>query len=103
LVTFSENPYSIPQNITVPFRRSRHLTGMGNPRGVKRDSDALEKRRSEAMRMLDEGLNHSETARRLKVARQTVSARRRRYLEPGPTAPDAPGASRCRTPRSAKA
>ena len=28
---------------------------MGNPRGVKRDFEALEKRRFEAMRLLDEG------------------------------------------------
>ena len=35
------------------------------------------------MRLLDEGLNQSETARRLKVARQTVSEWRRRYREQG--------------------
>ena len=57
---------------------------MGNPRGVKRDFEALEKRRFEAMRLLDEGLNQSETARRLKVARQTVSVWRRHYLQQGP-------------------
>ncbi len=45
---------------------------MGNPKGVKRDFKALEKRRFEAMRLLDQGHNQSETARRLKVARQTV-------------------------------
>ena len=38
---------------------------MGNPKGVKRDFLALEKRRFEAMRLLDQGLNQSETARRL--------------------------------------
>ena len=54
---------------------------MGNPRGVKRDFEALEKRRFEAMRLLEQGLNQSETARRLKVARQTVSVWRRQYLE----------------------
>ena len=59
---------------------------MGNPGGVERDSEALEKRRFEAMRLLDEGLNQPETARQLKVARQTVRAWRRRYLEPGPAA-----------------
>ena len=41
---------------------------MGNPKGVKRDFKALEKRRFEAMRLLDHGHNQSETARRLKVA-----------------------------------
>jgi transposase len=46
---------------------------MGNPAGVRRDFDALEKRRFEAIRLLDKGLNQSEAARRLKVVRQTVS------------------------------
>ena len=56
---------------------------MGNPKGVKRDFKALEKRRFEAMRLLDQGHNQSETARRLKVARQTVSEWRRQYLQHG--------------------
>ena len=56
---------------------------MGNPKGVKRDFKALEKRRFEAMRLLDQDHNQSETARRLKVARQTVSAWRRQYREQG--------------------
>lgn len=46
---------------------------MGNPAGVRRDFVALEKRRFEAIRLLDQGLNQSEAARRLKVARQTVA------------------------------
>src|SRR5437773_1003921 len=46
---------------------------MGNPAGVRRDFDALEKRRFAAMRLLGEGLNQSEVARRVKVARQTVA------------------------------
>ena len=46
---------------------------MGNPAGVRRDFDALEKRRFTAMRLVDHGLNQSETARRVKVARQTVA------------------------------
>jgi transposase len=45
---------------------------MGNPAGVRRNFDALEERRFEAMRLLDKGLNQSEVARRVKVARQTV-------------------------------
>src|SRR5207248_1755378 len=44
-----------------------------NPAGVRRDFDALEKRRFAAMRLLGEGLNQSEVARRVKVARQTVA------------------------------
>jgi transposase len=45
---------------------------MGNPAGVRRDFDKLEERRMEAMRLLDAGLNQSDVARRMKVARQTV-------------------------------
>jgi len=45
---------------------------MGNPAGVRRDFDALEKRRFEAIRLLDEGLNQTDIARRLKVSRSTV-------------------------------
>ena len=57
---------------------------MGNPKGVKRDFKALEKRRFEALRLLEQGHNQSETARRLKVARQTVSEWRRQYRQRGP-------------------
>ena len=56
---------------------------MGTAKGKRRDLEALEKRRFEAMRWLDQGLNQSETARRLKVARQTVSEWRRRYRAQG--------------------
>src|SRR5690349_24713362 len=46
---------------------------MGNAAGVRRDFDALEKRRFAAMQLVDEGMNQSEVARRVKVARQTVA------------------------------
>jgi transposase len=46
---------------------------MGNPAGVRRDFDALEKRRLEALRLLRQGLNQSEVARRLRVVRQSVA------------------------------
>ena len=46
---------------------------MGNPAGVRRDFAALERRRFQAVDLLEQGLNQSETARRLKVARQTVT------------------------------
>jgi len=47
---------------------------MGNPAGVKRDFEALEKRRFEAIRLLDkQDLNQSEVARRVHVCRQTVN------------------------------
>jgi len=45
---------------------------MGNPAGVRRDFSALEKRRFEAIRLLDEGLNQTDIAQRLKVSRSTV-------------------------------
>jgi transposase len=47
---------------------------MGNPAGVKRDFDELEKRRFEAIRLFEqEGLKQAEIARRLKVVRQSVA------------------------------
>ncbi len=46
---------------------------MGNARGVRRDFDALEKRRLTAAKLLDRGLNQSDVARRVKVVRQTVA------------------------------
>jgi transposase len=47
---------------------------MGNPAGVKRDFEVLEKRRMKAMGLLERNdLNQSEVARRLQVCRQTVS------------------------------
>ena len=46
---------------------------MGNPRGVKRDFAALERRRWEALKLLKKGYNQSEVARRVQVCSQTVS------------------------------
>ena len=46
---------------------------MGNPAGVSRDFDALEKRRFEAMRLFERGLKHSEIARQLRVVPQSVA------------------------------
>jgi len=46
---------------------------MGNPAGVRRDFDALERRRFRALRLLRQGLNQSEVARRLRVVRQSVA------------------------------
>jgi transposase len=56
---------------------------MGNPRGVKRDFVALEKRRFVAVKLFDKGLNNSEIGRRLKVSNQTVSRWRQEYQEAG--------------------
>ena len=47
---------------------------MGNSAGVRRDLEALEKRRMQAIRLLERNdLNQSEVARRVNVCRQTVS------------------------------
>jgi transposase len=46
---------------------------MGNPRGVRRDFEALERRRWEGLKLLRQGLNQSEVARKVKVCSQTVS------------------------------
>ena len=46
---------------------------MGFPKGVKRDFDALERRRFRAAELISQGFNSSEVARRLKVSNQTVS------------------------------
>lgn len=47
---------------------------MGNPAGVRRNFVALEKRRMQAVSLLNKGdLNQSDIARRFKVCRQTVS------------------------------
>jgi transposase len=56
---------------------------MGNPRGVKRDFEALERRRFEGLKLLRQGLNQSEVARRLKVGSQTVSRWARTMAEKG--------------------
>jgi len=46
---------------------------MGNPAGIKRNFDALEKRRLEAFKLLKSGVHQAEVARRLGVHRQSVS------------------------------
>lgn len=46
---------------------------MGNPAGVKRDFDALERRRFESFRLLRKGLSEAEVARQLGVHRQSVN------------------------------
>jgi transposase len=56
---------------------------MGNPRGVKRDFVALEKRRFQAVKLFGKSLNNSEIGRRLKVSNQTVSRWRKEYQQGG--------------------
>lgn len=56
---------------------------MGNPRGVRRDFVALEKRRFEAVKLFRKDLNNSEIGRRLKVSNQTVCRWRREHQNGG--------------------
>lgn len=56
---------------------------MGNPRGVRRDFGALERRRLAAIELFADELNNSEIGRRLKVCNQTVSRWRRQYQAGG--------------------
>jgi transposase len=46
---------------------------MGNPKGVRRDFEALERRRLQAVDLLEEGLSESEVARRLQVSHTSVN------------------------------
>jgi transposase len=46
---------------------------MGNPKGERRDFEALERRRLRAVALLDQGLNESEVARRLRVSHTSVN------------------------------
>jgi transposase len=46
---------------------------MGNPKGVRRDFEDLERRRFKALRLLRQGVNQSEVARRVGVVRQSVA------------------------------
>jgi transposase len=56
---------------------------MGNPAGVRRDFDALEKRRFEAIRLFERGENQSAIARQVKVVRQTVARWVQQYRAQG--------------------
>jgi transposase len=59
---------------------------MGNPAGVPRDFEALEKRRFQAIRLFEQGRNQSEIARRVKVVRQTVARWVQQYRARGTSA-----------------
>jgi transposase len=64
---------------------------MGNPRGVKRDFTELEQRRFEGLKLLRQGFNQSEVARRVKVCPQTVSRWAKAVSEDGARALRAAG------------
>jgi transposase len=59
---------------------------MGNPKGVRRDFEALEKRRLAAIKLFGEAFNNSEVGRRLKVCNQTASRWRKQYEAGGKAA-----------------
>ena len=59
---------------------------MGNPKGVRRDFEALEQRRLAAVKLFGERLNNSEIGRRVKVCNQTVSRWRKQYQAGGKAA-----------------
>ena len=59
---------------------------MGNPAGVRRDFDALENRRFQAIRLWGRGQNQSEIARQLRVVRQTVARWVQQYRAQGKSA-----------------
>lgn len=75
---------------------------MGNARGVRRDFDALEKRRLAAVELLAKDLNNSEIGRRLKVCNQTVSRWRKEMAAQGTAGLKAAGRAG-RKPRLAEA
>src|SRR5262245_4840665 len=56
---------------------------MGNPAGVKRDFDALERRRFKAFALLSKGLNEAEVARQVGVRRQSVNRWAKAIVEQG--------------------
>ena len=59
---------------------------MGNPAGVPRDFEALEKRRFQAIQMWERGLSQSEIARQLRVVRQSVARWVHQYRAQGQSA-----------------
>ena len=56
---------------------------MGNPAGMRRDFEALERRRMDAARLLKQGVSQSEVARRLGVHRQSVIRWARQLAQSG--------------------
>ena len=56
---------------------------MGNPAGVKRNFDDLEKRRLQAAKLLKKGIHEAEVARRVGVHRQSVNRWARQLTETG--------------------
>src|SRR5439155_20716809 len=64
---------------------------MGNPKGVHRDFEALERRRLKGMRLLGKGLSQSEVGRRLGVGHASVNRWAQALAEQGREAPKKAG------------
>ena len=56
---------------------------MGNPAGVRRDFDALQRRRMKAAKLLKEGIPEAEVARQVGVHRQSVNRWAKQLVESG--------------------
>ena len=56
---------------------------MGNPAGVRRDFKALEHRRLQAAKLLEQGVHEAEVARRVGVHRQSVNRWARQWVRSG--------------------
>lgn len=56
---------------------------MGNPAGVKRDFEGLQRRRMAAAKLLEQGVSQAEVARRLGVHRQSVIRWARELVKSG--------------------
>ena len=56
---------------------------MGNPAGVKRDFEGLQRRRMAAAKLLEQGVSQAEVARRLGVHRQSVIRWARELMKSG--------------------
>jgi len=62
-------PLALP--LATPLAQASNVSGDSQSR--RRDFDALERRRMQAVKLLRKGFNQSEVARRVKVCSQTVS------------------------------
>ena len=64
---------------------------MGNPKGVKRDFAALERRRMQAVKLFDQGCSKAEVSRRCRVSNQSAGRWHAGWKKGGSTALKHPG------------
>lgn len=64
---------------------------MGNPKGVRRDFAALERRRMQASQLFERGLSKAEVARRLQVSNESAGRWHRAWQHGGKAALKHPG------------